>query len=272
MTSRRTGSVLAARWLVAHVSRQLPTAAWLCCLPHSGGSASAFTRWADRLPPAAGLMAVEYPGRGSRFSQPAFTEFDSFVDALAGAVIPSFDRSTPLVLFGHSLGARAAFELARRLAQQGRTPAALLVSGASAPHVPSPWSPIAHLSDREFLAELRARFGLPVPDEVAASDAYAEILDLLLPVVRADLAVYESYRFVPGPRLECPIVALLATDDRSLQPAGMEAWRELTSGAFTLERTEGDHWSVLEPDGDLLRRVSQRMHGPWHGPQDRSDR
>src|SRR5262245_4365411 len=241
--------MLASPWLVVHPSAHGAARAWLCCLPPSGGSASIFARWIDHLPASIGLLAVEYPGRGSRFAQAPFTRFAPLLDAFAAEVMPSLDRATPLVLFGHSLGASIAFELARRLAADGRPPAALVASGESAPHVPDPLPPMADLPDPAFLAELRSRYGQPVSDEVAASEGYAELLELLLPVVRADVGVYESYRFGPGPRLGCPIIAFLADGDRSIDPAGVEAWRDHTSGPFALERIEGDHWSVLAPEG-----------------------
>jgi medium-chain acyl-[acyl-carrier-protein] hydrolase len=153
------------------------------------------------------------------------------------------------------MGATIAFELARRLhAQGGPTPLCLIVSGGRAPHLPDPDPPIHHLPEGEFIAGLRRFNG--TPDAVLQ---HAELLQLFLPLLRADLAVHETYEYVAGEPLECPVFALGGYEDELVDCQDLTAWQEQTSGPFALRMFPGDHFFLRSAQKDLLQTISQEL-------------
>jgi len=143
----------------------------------------------------------------------------------------------PFFFFGHSFGAVLAFELARRLIPQPRI---LFVSACSVPHIPNPNRPIHSLSDSEFIKSLQELNGLPA--EVASN---AELMELLLPALRADFEAIENYRYTSNERrLECPIVAFGGSDDSHVDRARLESWDYHTNGSFISKIFPGDHFFI----------------------------
>ena len=225
----------------------------LFCFPYAGGGASAFCSWAEGLPSSVELCPIQLPGRENRLSEPPFTRLLPLVQALARAIQPHLDK--PFAFFGHSMGATIAFELARRLQEQGRpTPLCLIVSGGRAPHLPDPDPPIHHLPEEEFIAELRRFNG--TPDAVLQ---HAELLQLLLPLLRADLAMHETYEYVVGEPLECPVFALGGYGDDLVDYQALAAWQEQTSGPFAQHMFPGDHFFLRSEQESLLRTISQEL-------------
>jgi medium-chain acyl-[acyl-carrier-protein] hydrolase len=227
----------------------------LFCLPHAGGGASAFRQWAGRMPAGVEVVAVQLPGREGRFAEPAFDGCPPLVAALADGLRPELDR--PFALFGHSLGAIVAFELARHLARAGGpTPVHLFVSGSAAPHVRPPRPPVHDLPEAEFIAELRRRGGTP-----PAVLEHAELMQLLLPTLRADFSISDTYRCTPG-SFDGPLTAYAGTDDATVRPEHAEAWREVTAGPFAFRAFPGGHFfpyttaqtALLEDIGRSLAR------------------
>ena len=225
----------------------------LICFPHAGGGTSAYRSWADALSPDIDLFAVLPPGRESRFDEPLVTQFADLVAAAAAALHPLLDDG-PCVLFGHSLGAAVAYEVARLLQHGAATPSALIVSGRQAPHLPSRRRPIAHLPDAEFIREVFALGG--TPPEVASSQ---ELVGLLLPMLRSDFTLAETYRPRPGAALTCPIIAVAGADDPCVDASGLQAWRDAGIGTFCSRLFPGDHFYLLDQRAPLLAYISQLM-------------
>ncbi len=220
----------------------------LFCFPHSGAGASTFYPWRDRLPGGVDLCPVQLPGRETRLTEPPFTRLTPLVRAAAEALRPYMDR--PFAFFGHSLGALVSFELARYLRRQGGPfPLHLFVSGHQAPQLPRRDPPIYNLPEPAFVEKLRQMNGMP--EEVLQHD---ELRELLLPILRADFEVYDTYVYEPDVPLECPISAYGGLRDRYVSREDLEAWREQTSGAFTVRMFPGDHF-YLNTDRPLLLRV-----------------
>jgi surfactin synthase thioesterase subunit len=186
-------------------------------------------------------------------------------DALAAELVADGlpDR---YALFGHSMGALIAFELARRLPRAGRPPPiALYVSAHRAPHVPDPVPVAAHrFDDAELIARLRELQGTP---EEVLSDP--ELRAVALPTIRADFAVCETYALDPGPPLDCPVVVYLPGDDDRISVEDARGWERHTTGPFALVRLRGDHFFLRSDPGELLadlaarlRQVAARGHAP----------
>ena len=215
-------------------------AARLVCLPHAGGSATNYFAMAKALAPAVEVLAVQYPGRQDRRSEPFAGSVEELADGVTAALARWADR--PLALFGHSMGATVAFEVARRME---RPPVHLFVSGRRSPTRPR-HTTIHTLSDDLLVAEM-SRLGGTDPRVLADP----EVLAMTLPVVRNDYRAVESYRYVPAAKLTCPITALVGDQDTQVTVEEASAWRELSTGPFELRVFPGGHF-YLEAHHDAV--------------------
>ena len=227
----------------------------LFCFPYAGAGASIFRTWSDGLPADVEVCPVQIPGRGTRLMETPFTQLAPMVEALAQTIGPLLDK--PFAFFGHSLGALVGFELARELRRQsGVQPVRLFVSADRAPQIPHRDRPIHALPEGEFLAELRRLNGIPgkVLEEV-------ELMQIILPVLRADFAIYETYVYSTEPPLNCPISTFGGLQDCRVSRGDLEAWRDQTSGSFSLRMFPGDHffWNTTQPL--LLQVLSRELRG-----------
>ncbi len=225
----------------------------LFCFPYAGGSAVVFRSWPEALPANVEVVAVQPPGRGARIMEAPFTSLPPLVEAVAEAVRPQLDK--PFAFFGHSLGALLSFELTRRLRALGAPqPARLFVSGTGAPQLGQANQPIHALPDSELMEALRNLNGTPA--EVLDN---AELMQLLLPLLRADFEVYESYAYASEPPLACPITAFGGLQDQQVSGERLEAWREQTSAGFVLRMLPGDHFFIHSSQALLLRELSAEL-------------
>jgi medium-chain acyl-[acyl-carrier-protein] hydrolase len=210
----------------------------LFCFPHGGGSSSSFNAWPERLPQDVEVCAIQLPGRGRRLLEAPMTSISQIIEALFKSIKPF--EVAPIALFGHSLGALLAFELARWLQSKSIPLLHLLVSGQSAPQLPDLETQICNLSDPEFIYEVRQRYG-GLPEEVMRDE---EMLRLILPAMRADFMIKEAYRYQGGPALECPVSCFGGLDDPVVRPDDLAAWRDRTSGKFNLRMFPGEHFFI----------------------------
>lgn len=227
----------------------------LFCFPYAGGGAQIFHNWQKAFPPSTGVQVwpVQYPGRGSRLREKPFTRCASLVEALAPAVLPLTDR--PFALFGHSMGATIAFELARLLREHhGREPAQLFVSGRRAPQVPEEEPATHHLPDPEFIVELRRLNGTPA--EVLD---HPELMQLMLPVIRADFTLTQTYTYTPAPPLSCPISIFGGLDDQDVTREHLAGWCEQTEGQCSMRMFAGNHFFLQSAEGTILEVVRQEL-------------
>ena len=225
------------------------------CFPYAGGSARIFNGWGRSLPAGVEVCPVELPGRGTRFGDPLRDRLDPLVEDLLPSVLARADA--PIVLFGHSLGALVAFELGRRLASRHRVvPRHLIVSALRAPHLPPEGVPEHTLPEPEFRARLREFDG--TPEEVLADEALMEVVG---PILRADLAIPATYEHPPGARVTWPITAFAGLEDTEAPPDDVGAWQEETTGEFALHVLPDGHFFVHSQEGALLRAVSVLLRG-----------
>ena len=226
----------------------------LFCFPYAGGSASMFRIWSNALPADVEACPIQLPGRSTRLMERPFTDLSSLIQVLAQALSSLLDK--PFAIFGHSLGALMGFELARQLRRQyGVSPARLFISAGCAPQIPRRGSPIHTLPAKEFLAEVRRLNG--IPKEVLEHD---ELMEIVIPLLRADFALYEAYVYSAEPPLNCPISAFGGLQDRKVTHRDLEAWRDQTTGAFSLRMLPGDHFFLNTTQPLLLQMLSQELH------------
>ena len=226
----------------------------LICLPWAGGGASGYRDWPSHLPDDVEVVAVQLPGRESRLAEPPVSSMEPLVARLAVGILGRLDR--PFALFGHSMGALIAFELAGRLRSMGREPVHLLVSGARAPHLPSRWRDRHTSPDREFVSTVRELGGTP-PEVLDDPD----LLDLVLPALRADFALVETYTPRAGPLLRCPVSAFGGVEDDDVGRDDLAAWSRHTTGPSRTHLLPGGHFYVNSSRESLLRIVATEVGG-----------
>jgi medium-chain acyl-[acyl-carrier-protein] hydrolase len=225
----------------------------LICLPYAGGNSALFRSWQEALPPHVHVNPVELPGHGYRIREPLLDSMPDVVETLAANVVPLLDR--PFAIFGYSLGALIGFELSRHLRRyHDRIPDRLFVAACRAPSLPDPRPPLHNLPGHRLREELRRLGG--TPKEVLKHD---ELMQLMLPMLRADFAVLETYEYAPDAPLSCPIIALGGTEDPEAPPATMEAWSRETTAGSALHRLPGGHFFIQSARDALLRIVASEL-------------
>jgi medium-chain acyl-[acyl-carrier-protein] hydrolase len=225
----------------------------LLCIPYAGGGSSVFHSWQRLAAERLQVCPVHLPGRETRHGEPAVSRLADAVNPLADACAGFLDR--PYALFGHSMGALIAFELARTLRRRGvPAPVRFFASAACAPDLISQRPPLGHLDDDAFLDRL-AHVGV----ETAQLTARRELRELLLSALRADVALIEHYRYADEPPFDFPITALGGAADQWIRLGELVAWNAHTRGAFTLRMIPGDHLFVRTAGEQVVRVILQSL-------------
>lgn len=226
----------------------------LFLFPYAGGGPAAFGKWPAGLPGTVETWIAHYPGRGSRFNEPALNRVSTLVEGLSQAIQPLLEK--PFVFFGHSYGAIVAFELAHQLLQQGLTePQMLFISACGAPYLPDPHTHIHMLPDPEFLQSLQGLNGIPA--EVVK---VPELIELLLPTLRADFEAIESYKYTPREtKLHFPILAFGGLDDPRVSRERLEGWDSLTTANFTSYYFPGDHFFIHSAQEAIMASIASKL-------------
>jgi len=243
---------------MAHNRSELPRFR-LFCFPYAGGNAQVFRAWPKDLPSSVEIHAIQLPGRGTRFGEPLLKRMTPLLAAIDDAITPLLD--VPYAFFGHSMGALIAYELTRQLRARGKAlPKHLFLSGRKAPEETETDPPIHALSTPAFLSELR-RYG-GVPEAVLQEP---DLLNLLLPIVRADFEVIETWQHARDEPLDTPITTFGGVDDHRSSRALLEGWRPLTRGDFAMHILPGGHFFIQSAQPALVgfvRRAIESMTGP----------
>ncbi|MGW6269004.1 thioesterase II family protein [Streptomyces sp. NPDC055060] len=224
----------------------------LVCFPHAGGSASAFHGLTQLLAPGIDVLSVQYPGRQDRVAEPPLESIAALADGAYQALRPWTGK--PLALFGHSMGAVVAFEVALRLASDGTAPLALFPSARRAPSLHREMR--VHLRDDEGL--LRQVASLAGTDGRLLADP--GLRQLILPVLRADYRAVETYRHTDGKRLDCPVFALAGADDPMAPPEEVRVWGEHTTREFDVRVFPGGHF-YLNDETDAVAALLRSQIG-----------
>ncbi len=225
----------------------------LFCLPFAGGGAAVFRDWPADLPDDVEVWTVNLPGRERRIAEPAIDDAGRLARAVSEALLSVAEP--PYALFGHSMGALVGFEAVRALRERGHPPpCCLFVSGHRAPELPLPHAPLHALPREELLAELHRLNGTPA--DVLAN---AELVDLFLPMLRADFRAVETDAYVAGAPLESPIVAFRGADDDEVPLDHVAAWRAHTTAVFAVHTVPGDHFFLLQRRREVTSLVARDL-------------
>lgn len=245
-----TESTVHARWLQRLRPHPRPVARMIC-FAHAGGSASSFATLARTVDGPLEVLAVQSPGRQDRRREPCL---ETVAELAAGALPAVLERSElPIALFGHSLGAVVAFEVARLMEAEGVAPRHLFASGRRAPSVLRAES-VHQRSDAGILTELRLLGG---PGVEMLDDP--EIAAAFLPAIRSDYRAVETYRCEPGALVRCPVTVLVGDRDPRVSRVEAEAWQSHTSAAFELREFPGGHFYLWERPAEVAAAVQREL-------------
>lgn len=235
-------------WFINRTSEG-PTRLRLLCLPYAGGSASVFKGWEHHLPAGTTVMAVQLPGRADRWREEPLTDLEAIADTLCELFRDHAEE--PFAVFGHSMGALIALVLARKLRREhGREPVRLFFASCNAPLPDRPLPALGHLDDAGLRAQLSS---LGLPDEVLADE---ELMEITLPLVRADLHVADAYLDRTPEQLDCPVTAFHGTDDPLVSGPDMALWARTTRGPFALRSVPGTHVFDRQGWSHVLKTIS----------------
>ncbi|GGZ16077.1 hypothetical protein GCM10010387_05700 [Streptomyces inusitatus] len=224
----------------------------LYCLPYAGCSARVYDGWKSVAPEFLNVIPVELPGRGSRCMDRPLSGLRELLDDLSAAIDTS---GSPYGLFGHSFGAILAYELGKRLVSDGLPgPSSLVVSACRPPHLATPETPVFDRPDHEFRNRLRELRG--TPPELLAND---ELMEIYIPVIRADYSILDNYRPYGKADIGCPVLALHGSADPDAGETIMKQWRAYTGSSFSAHEISGDHFFLHSAEEEIVSRVAAHL-------------
>jgi medium-chain acyl-[acyl-carrier-protein] hydrolase len=224
----------------------------LLCFPYAGGATAVFRPWQPPLAGSLRLHAPRLPGRETRHGERAIDDMGALIDALAS----TFPAEPPYAMFGHSLGAIVAFELARRLRSAGRPlPVHLFAAGSPAPDLRQRVD-LGELPSAELWAKLRTLDGTPA----GVLDS-PELRELVEPMLRTDFLLSDRYIYTEQPPLPCPVTVLRGAADRGVSAAQAAGWARHTSGPCVVEVFEGDHFFIASARDRVVALVERTLRG-----------
>jgi medium-chain acyl-[acyl-carrier-protein] hydrolase len=228
----------------------------LFCFPYAGGSALLFRELGQLLGPRIELWGIEPPGRLSRIKEPPFSRMDELLAALGPNILGLLDK--PFAFFGHSMGATIAFMFTRWLEERGHPqPVHLFLSARCAPHLTESNESLHGLTDDALIKRLLEFGAIPqlIVDE-------PELMELFLPVLRADFALAEDPSCNGVSPADVSITAFSGTDDAVIPPQQVDAWRAYTNRVFLHHTIEGDHFFLHSARDILIAHISKTLLSP----------
>lgn len=231
------------------------------CFPFAGAGASAFRRWQEYPSETVRVVPVQLPGREERYGEPLPSSVSEIVDGLLPELPGLVGDARRVALFGHSLGAVLAYETALRLADVDRVEVVRLVVSGS----PGPWTRrerrATGLSDEQFLDRVREFAGYTHP-----ALQHPDLRELLLPTLRADVAVHEDYLAPPGAVLRVPVTSVRGADDELVSPAQAAEWEAASTGPYERVELPGNHMYLVDGPAAMVRLFERVLAAPRVAP------
>ncbi|MGK7881612.1 MAG: thioesterase II family protein [Crocosphaera sp.] len=222
----------------------------LFCFPYAGGGTRIFRRWPDKLSKKVEVCSIRLPGREQRIRETLITKLDCLLETMIPYLLPYLDK--PFAFFCHSMGALISFELARNLFEYyGLQPFHLFVSAYVLPQVKKEKNTIYNLPEPIFIEEIRRLNGTP-----KAIFEEEELMKLLIPILRADFSILETYIYQDFQPLNCPITVFGGLEDERITEEELQAWSQQTQKSFSLNMLQGDHFFVHSSESNLLQKIN----------------
>lgn len=254
-TARTPAPAAEQTWFVRHGSPE--PALRLFCFSYAGGGTTVFRGWSEQLPEQVEVCAIQLPGRESRATEPPYRRLVTLVADLHTAITPLLDR--PFAFFGHSMGALIAFELARQLRRAGTPqPERLFLAAFRAPQLPNPNIRIYHLPD-EVLKTVLAKEG--TPQSVLDN---AEIMRALLPTLRADFELCDTYEYHHEAPLQAPMSVFGGQQDVRVGRTDLENWKVQAGNDFRITMLPGPHFFIHGNQDVLLAQLTTELRSTMH--------
>ncbi len=226
----------------------------LICFPYAGGNAGAFRQWSRLINADIEVLAIQYPGRATRFKEKLMASMDELVEAIYQACKLTFEQK-PYVFFGHSMGASVAWELCHQLStQQNNLPELLMVSGRRAPResLPRDYQPIHNLPKDKFLERLQNLNG--TPEEVLQ---HRDLMELMEPIIRNDFKLIENWQAELREPLNIPIQVMGGVDDQHLSEASLHGWSRESLLPCDVHLFSGDHFYLHTQEASLIEKLNE---------------
>lgn len=224
----------------------------LFCFPYAGGGASVFRQWAAFFPREIEVCGIQLPGRETRLNEQAHLRMEPLLEELSAALPPLLDR--PFAFFGHSMGALVAFALAQRLRRDhGLLPLQLYLAAYRAPHLPTPHIKIYHLPTEVFKVVLRAD---GIAEAILQND---ELMQVMLPTLRADLELCDTYEHAETAPIACPLAIFGGTEDVRVRVEDLNVWSRHTSAECSVTMLPGSHFFLHSAQDQLVRLIAEHL-------------
>ena len=225
---------------------------YLFCLPYAGGSGSIFNRWKSELNSFIDVIPIELAGRGKRFTEPLYTDFDEAVNDIFNIV--KNDLEDPYSFFGHSMGSMLIYELCHKIKEKGMSSAVhIFFSGSKAPNILREEELIHKLPRDEFKQKVIELGG--TPEELFENE---ELLDLFLPILKADFRIVEEYKYIEKIKLDCNITILYGKEEYS-NMAKITDWKRHTKNSCNIFGFEGGHFFINKKEYEVLKVINNTL-------------
>lgn len=241
--------MLQEKRLMKGVEKIKPDSIIIFCFPFAGGGTSTYSGWGKRFQGKVAVCPLQLPGREEKIMDTPYEKMEELLQDLDEEIRRYCENK--MILFGHSMGAKLAYEVGKRLAEAGTPARHLIVSGSRVPHIPEP-NPIYQLSDEEFRKEIGRFDGTPT--EILENK---ELLDFFLPMLRADFTMDETYYTEKIVTLSCPITAFGGWEDKEANLKAILKWKHYTENTFTYQMYHGGHFFIQKYETEILDSIEK---------------
>ncbi len=242
------------KWIICTGPRPSATLD-LFCFPPAGGTSALYRNWHSGLPESVEVHAIELPGRERRLSEPAFSDMGKLLDELVPVIEAARSPGRDFALFGHSMGGTIAFELTKRLRASDRElPVALCISGRRAPQLAERFPLMHKLDENDFIKGLRAYGGTP---EAVLQNS--ELMDIFVPLLRADFSLFETWPYQEAPPLPMPFLVFGGDEDPRALRTEIQAWNIHSAVDLRLRILPGGHFFLRDYEALMLRALSEEI-------------
>ncbi|MFQ3243617.1 MAG: surfactin synthase thioesterase subunit [Arenicella sp.] len=221
----------------------------LFCFAFAGGGASVYSPWQSLLGDHIEVCPIQLPGREERIRETCLTSIDDVLDQLMPLMTSSLDK--PFLVYGHSLGAHIAYAFIDRIKREfGKSPQAFLVGAQRSPDIPYPYPSVLGATQQQLHQVLSKFDGMTA--RVMQSE---ELMELMMPVIKADLQLCESLQYCGELALDGPVIAFRGTRDRAISAACMAGWSQHSKNQYQYEEVDGDHFFLKTHGNHVVEKI-----------------
>ncbi len=223
--------------------------------PYAGGGANIYRNWTPNFHDF-NVLRILYPGRENRFNEQPLTNIDTLVCEIYQEMLEEYNFDNEYYLFGHSMGTKVVYELALKIKHNEKlsNPKGIIISAGRAPCYKEE-NPIYHLDNEYFIDGLKSYGG--TPQEVLENK---DLMDMFLPMLRADFVIDEEYQDKLYEKLESPILALMGTHDTQIELEELLEWEKYTTCDFRYDYVNGGHMFINDNPDEAIFKVKEYLN------------